>query len=260
MTTIGPSPTQLRFAGRPIDIPGTPESHWREWLSSRTPADLAVTVDRLIVLGAHPDDEVLGVGGIMSTAARAGVAVTVVCMSDGSGSHPGSATVSPERLVMRRHLELDTAATLLGLDRPRWHGLPDGELAAHHEAMCRIVDDYLDACGDESVAVLAVWSGDGHPDHEALGNCAREVCTRRGVPLWMYPIWMWHWATPGDDAVPWDRLRRAPLSPLEVAVKHAAVHAFASQVRPLSDNPADKAILPPHVLAHLTRPTEYVFT
>ena len=74
-----------------------------------------------------------------------------------------------------------------------------------------------------------------------------------------YPVWMWHWAEPGDPRVPWWQARRVLLPDDVRDAKRAAVAAFATQVNPLSDDPADAAILPPHVLARLTRDVEYVF-
>lgn len=73
------------------------------------------------------------------------------------------------------------------------------------------------------------------------------------------PIWLWHWAFPGDSAVPWDRARTFPLTRHRRRAKQAAVAEFATQIVDLSDDPADRAVLPPHVLARLTRDHETVF-
>lgn len=248
------------LAATPVCADGTPESVWQPWLAARAPwSRLDLDVDRLVVLGAHPDDEVLGAGGIMTSAARAGIDVVVVCMSDGSASHPGSPTLTPDQLAGIRHAELDTATDLLDIDRSRWFGLPDGSLCDHHHSMAGIVDAVLDERPHASTALLSVWSGDGHPDHEAVGRCAADVAERRDLPLSMYPIWMWHWASPDDPTIPWDRMQVHHLDPTALAVKHTAIHAFDTQVRPLSADPADGAVLPPHILAHLIRPWEFVF-
>jgi hypothetical protein len=77
--------------------------------------------------------------------------------------------------------------------------------------------------------------------------------------LLSYPVWMWHWARPGDLRVPWSYARRVPLPPEIHQAKQAAVRTFETQIAPLSDDPADAAVLPPPVLARLTRSTEIVF-
>ncbi len=43
----------------------------------------------IVVLAPHPDDESLGCGALLA-AAFAGKGARVVCLTDGSGSHPGS--------------------------------------------------------------------------------------------------------------------------------------------------------------------------
>ena len=248
-----------RFGAVPIKEQGTSEDSWQRWLSGREWPPFETRVDRLIVLAAHPDDEILGAGGIMIAAAAAGIEVVPVCLSDGSGSHPGSPTLSPDELAVRRREELDIATKLLGIGGSRWAGLPDGDLGREHSAMTSFIDDICDESAGVSTGLLTVWENDGHPDHQAVGRCAREVATRHGLELWQYPIWMWHWATPGDEQVPWDRVRRHRLSAGELATKRAAIAAFETQINPLSPDPADQPVLLPHILERLIRTHEYVF-
>ena len=69
-----------------------------------------------------------------------------------------------------------------------------------------------------------------------------------------YPVWMWHWAKPGDQRVPWKRACRIPLPAGVAARKRSAIQAFASQ---LTDRePAAGPILPPGIVAHFTRRQE----
>ena len=81
-----------------VDDPGTPESDWAAWAPAHPPLDLT-RCHEMIVVAPHPDDEVLGVGGLMSTAAAAGIRVSVVAVTDGGGSHPGSPTITSDELM-----------------------------------------------------------------------------------------------------------------------------------------------------------------
>lgn len=248
-----------RFGATPVSDPGVTESQWQQWFSTQTWPLLEVQVERLIVLAAHPDDEVLGAAGMMLAAIAAGIDVVPVCLSDGSGSHPGSATLSPEGLAAVRRRELDAATDVLGLGASRWGGLPDGSLAVQGAAMTRFVESVCDEEPEAITGLLSVWEHDGHPDHEAVGRCAADIAARRGLQVWRYPIWMWHWAIPGDPEIPWDTVHRHRLDDAALAAKRAAVATFETQIHPLSDDPADQVVLPEHVLERLLRADEFVF-
>jgi LmbE family N-acetylglucosaminyl deacetylase len=101
----------------------------------------------------------------------------------------------------------------------------------------------------------ATWRGDGHPDHEAVGRAAAVAARNADAVFIEYPIWMWHWATPEDPAVPWDRGRRVPLTALAAATKAVAVQSFSSQMEPIDENP----VLTPEVVHRLLAVGEVVF-
>lgn len=229
---------------------GTPARAWRE--DPRWDAAKPLTlhgVERLVVVAAHPDDESLGAGGLVATAVRAGVPVSLVVATAGEGSHPDSPTHTPEDLARRRRVEMDAAAAALGVDPA--HGvrlleLPDGGVADHVETLTRAV---VEATGDgRRSVVVAPWRQDGHPDHEAAGVAAAAAARRTGADLWEYPVWFWHWATPA--AAPWDDLGRFVLGAPVVEDKAAAIEAHVSQVRPLSASAGDGEVLPDGLLEH----------
>jgi LmbE family N-acetylglucosaminyl deacetylase len=211
---------------------------------------------RVVVVAPHPDDEVLGVGGLLRLLHAQDVPVVVVAVSDGEASHPGSPTLSPDELRERRAGERLDALERLGVPSTVHRlRLPDGRVAGGEavlEASLRAVLRPEDWC-------LATWMGDGHPDHEAVGRAAAAATSATGARLLEVPIWTWHWARPDDGGVPWERARWVPLPEDVLAAKRAAVEAYTSQIAPLSDDPADAAILPPPILARLLRPFETVF-
>lgn len=265
----------------------TTADRWREALAEHTAPPIALDVGRLVVVAPHPDDEVLGLGATMAArSARSAAALAevlpdsggsegiasdvVVCVSDGAASHPGE--VAPEVMRDRRKAECESGAGELGIDL-RMLGLPDGELdaadidAALHPA--------LDELAPATVAVT--WSGDGHPDHHVCAESVRRwYGAREGVTLLEFPVWMWHWARPGDPHVPWKRLRRVAMAPYESTAaidvlteditadafdhKRRALAAHASQLAPQSDAPDATVILPPAVIERFFLGDEWVFT
>jgi LmbE family N-acetylglucosaminyl deacetylase/SAM-dependent methyltransferase len=210
-----------------------------------------------IILAAHPDDETLGAGGLMSRLHALGAEVRVLLCTAGEASHPGSATTTPEQLAAVRLQEFGGALARL-LPEMEWQylALPDGKLAGHRQRIRDAVQETASGCGRpaERVILVAPYRHDGHPDHEVLGDVAAEVSAAGGYGLLEYPIWYWLWAEPADPA--WQSWLRLPLGPAERQAKAAAMEAHVSQVRALSGLPGDEVLLPPAVLEHFERPFE----
>ncbi|MFI6074374.1 PIG-L deacetylase family protein [Actinoplanes sp. NPDC051343] len=179
----------------------------------------------------------------------------MAAVTDGEASHPGSAAHTPASLAALRRTETTEALSRLRLAGSAVHrlGQPDGGI--DEDEVC----SRLTALLSPGRWCLATWREDGHPDHETVGRAAARACAATAARLLEYPIWMWHWARPGDAAVPWERARCIDLTPAAVAAKAAAIAAFPSQIAPLGPEPADAAILPPNVLDHFTRAFETVF-
>ena len=242
-----------RFSQAPVAEYGTPENTW----SGRT--DFPPLDDggcpALVLVAPHPDDEILGVGGWASALAASGVPVTILSVTDGEASHPGSPTLTPPALAALRRAESDRAAGYLGLPTPTRLGLPDGGVAAHEAQLAELIRPHLAA----GVWCAAPLRNDGHPDHEASYRAAAHAAQDAGALLIEYPIWLWHWSFPGDEAIPWHRARRIDLAPERHQAKVQAAGEFITQVEDLSKHPADRTILPQHVLARLLRDHETVF-
>ena len=245
--------------GGPSVAPGTPEAAWRRWLPEQPWPDLVPDPAwrTVLVCAAHPDDDVLGVGGLMTGLAAAGTRLHLLAATDGEASHPGSAVVTPDELAALRVQETGAALAALGVVPTGTVrlGLPDSGLAGVEEGLTAAVTDA--ARGAD--LILAPWAHDAHPDHEALGRAARAAAGTHGVPLLAFPVWAWQWAVPGDPRLPWERAVRVPLTADQRTAKRAAVDCFATQVRPLGPAPEDAAVLPPEMLASFDRDAEVVF-
>ena len=235
----------------PIDAPGTDERSWAAWpwLNTLPGSGLArlAGVRSAVIVAAHPDDEVLGAGGLMAMLAASRARLRLVAVTDGERSHRGH--VSPAALARRRTRETAAALRALGVRAAEVIrlGLPDGGLAGLEDelaaALAPLVADF-DLC-------LAPWDRDMHPDHEAAGRAARKV---RPGALYCFPVWMWQWASPGDPRVPWDLALRVPLPPRAAGRKRAAITCFASQIEDRGHGLGP--VLSPGVVAHFTRAME----
>ena len=244
-----------RLAARPLTCGGTPTHAWLSPGLDAPYLDLA-TCPELVIAGAHPDDETLGFGATAAQLASAGVRVQIVSASDGGAAYSSSSVLQRYQLERTRRAELHRAARVLGVSAPICLGLPDGEIAEQEERLADLLTEIL-AGKPPGTWCAATWRGDGHPDHEAVGRAAATAAERTGAVLVEYPVWMWHWARPGDDAVPWQRMSALPPDAAATERKRMAAQSFRSQfLPPTVDEPP---VLPPAVLHRLLAVGEVVF-
>ncbi|KPX29436.1 MULTISPECIES: PIG-L deacetylase family protein [Pseudomonas syringae group] len=243
---------------------GTPLAAWNASAKLRElaviTADLLVPPNcRAVIIAPHPDDEVLGCGGLMSQLAQLERKLLVISVTDGTGSHPGSTLLSVERLAEMRPQESAEALHRLQVpaEQLEWArgGFQDGAVADEEDRLVTFLEQHL---GPADV-VFATWSGDGHGDHEAVGRASARACLASGAQLHEFPVWAWHWADPEDPRLPWERARKLLLDPMTLARKRHAAQAFVSQLEGDSGIGLSP-VLPAAVLERLLQPFEVVFT
>lgn len=220
---------------------GSSWQHWLERLRTPVPKDPG---GRLLVLSAHPDDDVIAIGGWL--AGQTTRDVTFVTATDGEGSHPGSLRITREELRQRRPAELVNALRVLGFDEPRVHrlGLTDSGLATQIDELERALGDFV-ATAD---LVLAPYESDGHSDHDALGEVALDLCGSHTL-LWRFPIWTWAWTAPEQQE--WLRqVRRLTVTAEQRQRKRQALAAFETQIDPIGPDSSGDAVIEPALHKH----------
>lgn len=243
---------------------GTPESHWHPWVVEQTsPARLSDLLPEgctdVVVVGAHPDDEALGAGGLIAECHDLGLAIRFVVATDGEASHPSSPTLDPAALAARRRVELAASAHALAPGGSLVTlGLPDGGLAGREADLVAAVVAAVGLRGGHTL-ILAPWRRDGHADHEAAGRAAATAAARTDATLWEYPIWLWHWGSREHLAAPttWHTVR---LGNEARTRKQHAIASHESQLAALSSAPGDEAIITADMVQHFRRPYEVYIT
>lgn len=206
--------------------------------------------ERLVVVSAHPDDESLGVGGLIARAHRAGIGVHLVLLTAGESSHPPAEHCSRHSLATRRLAEMDAAVELLAPGSPVvFLGAPDGGVADVEQEVVAALGEIV---GDgHGTLLVAPWRHDGHPDHDAAGRAAARVAAACEARLAEYPLLMWHRREPAE--APWEQMAVLPLDQATLEIKLAAIRAHASQIRGAAGAPAP---LDGHFLGHFAVPLE----
>jgi LmbE family N-acetylglucosaminyl deacetylase len=129
---------------------------------------------RVLVIAAHPDDELLGCGGTLALHTRAGDAVTAVIACEGESLRYGPGGVGQAEHMRR-------AAHTLGLAESRPLGFPDQRLDTQSlldliVPLERVVRELRPA------VVYCQFGGDANQDHERLFRAAL-VATRPVEPF-----------------------------------------------------------------------------
>lgn len=243
---------------RVIRDAGTPEAAWQQWLPAQaflrpSPATLMREAQRLVVVAPHPDDEILGCGGLLAMHVARGAPLLLVGVTDGEKSHAGVPGADPQTLAAQRAAERLEGARRLGVaaDHVVTLRLPDGALAAHAHRLAAALQSLL----APTDLLVSTWRHDGHPDHDATGLAAARASALVGCRHLEAPVWLWNWARPGDARVPWQRMVCLPLSARAQAAKLDALSAHASQLNPRS--PSLGPVLGDDMRAVATRPHEY---
>jgi len=178
---------------------------------SQIPPDTAETVsaESVLVLAPHPDDEVLGCGGLLARLADAGAAVRVLFLTDGSGA--GEAVDDRAAYAERRRREAAAVADLLGFAGAEHLAVADGTLGEHlDEAVAALRRALLSQRPD---LLLVPSPLEVSRDHRAAFAAAHRLLTA------VRPAGV---ATSGDDSTGDDFTEQGPGGDGPVAVEPLA--------------------------------------
>jgi LmbE family N-acetylglucosaminyl deacetylase len=220
--------------------------------------ELVPSGKRAVIVAPHPDDEILGSGGLLQLLHREKRALLLVSVTNGSSCHGHSSPWNAKRLGIIRSQESAEALGRLGLPHStlKWihGGFPDARVEQHETELRRFLSTYL----QPSDVVFTTWREDGHRDHEAVARATLQACTELGAPCYEMPIWAWRWASPEDASIPWARTRKVLLDHNAQARKRHAIQAFASQLYS-APGPARQPKFTPTLLQRWQQPFELFF-
>lgn len=86
--------------------------------------------NNVLVIAAHPDDEVLGCGGTIARLAREGKEVHIVILANGLTSRADLEKQKCEELLEQHHQRAQQAGSLMGASSVRVLGFPDQKMDA----------------------------------------------------------------------------------------------------------------------------------
>lgn len=171
----------------------------------------------LLVVSAHPDDEVFGAGGLIHTWAGLGRLVTILSVTDGEADLP----VESELALVRRE-ELKAAlrklcATHVPVVRL---GLPDGRVMQHKNRLRNALESLLEP---RSIIIAPEAS---HPDAQAIAQVCVELSRSHGCE---YARYLTRSSSPPPLEDNGCRMAEFPLDMEAQRAKAHALQCFGSQ-------------------------------
>ncbi len=132
---------------------------------------------RTLVFAPHPDDEILGCGGLMTLLVMRGSPVSVIYLTSGEA---GSLDKKPAELAGIREEEARQGLAVLGITDLLFLNNPDGYLEYSRANLNNIVAIIREK---KPELVLAPQGGDDHPDHRVTYQLVIEA-VRRAAGEW----------------------------------------------------------------------------
>lgn len=144
---------------------------------------------KLICILAHPDDESLGMGGILAKYGAEGIKTYLVTATRGERGWFGDERAYPglEALGKIRENELLDAAEVLDIRYVDFLDYIDGDLDLAHpaEAIAKIVG-HLRHVRPDVVVTFGPYGGYGHPDHIAISQFTTAAIVEAANPRSSY--------------------------------------------------------------------------
>ena len=200
--------------------------------------------ERVLVVAAHPDDEVLGCGGAVARHARRGDEVSVLIMAEGVTSRATTRDKAEAAEVAELRAAAREAAKALGVNPPRMLGLPDNRL--DEVALLDVIKPIEDIVSEFAPdTVYTHHAGDLNIDHQTVHRAVLTAC--RPLPgssvtasYTFETLSSTEWGPPdaGETFIP----RRFIDISSTLDIKLAALACYAGEMRPFPHARSTEAV------------------
>jgi len=184
----------------------------------------------ILIVAAHPDDEVLGCGGTIAKHTAAGDDVHILIVAEGATSRDGT---SQEIVSILKECAAE-AALILGAKPPIMLGFPDNRLDSMDRLdVIKAIEGHVDKIGPNTI--YTHHGGDLNIDHrivhEAVITACRPVPGSRVKQVFSFEtVSSTEWATPsiGQEFSPNHFVRISA----QMETKFHAIEAYKTEMRP----------------------------
>jgi LmbE family N-acetylglucosaminyl deacetylase len=184
--------------------------------------------NQVVIVAPHPDDEVIGCGGLIARLVAAGHTPHVVFMTGGEGSHKGCCDTDAPTIISARRALTRKSLSLLGLPEDHIHELnfPDGQISEAHPEMTSLKKLLAQLHPD---CVFVPHWGEGWPDHVRTAQIVQQQLSAE-VHLYEYCVWMWYYNV--WRHLDWNNAFRLKMTEEEYTKKMRAMDAYILPLAP----------------------------
>jgi LmbE family N-acetylglucosaminyl deacetylase len=201
--------------------------------------------DRVLVVAAHPDDEVLGCGGTLARHAAAGDTVDILILAEGATSRDAARNAAARDGEMSALRDAAKAcAAIIGTGAPAFGGLPDNRLdGVDLLDIVKLVEDAVARVSPN--VVYTHHAGDLNVDHQRVNAAVMTACrplpgsALRAVYAYETPS-STEWA---GDGLPAFRPTRFVDIAATLDLKMKALDAYAAEMRPFPHPRSAEAVM-----------------
>lgn len=131
-------------------------------------------MEKILVIAAHPDDEVLGMGGTIAKYSSRGDEVAVLIVTDGSTSQYRD-NPSLQRIIDAKKIETSNSAAILGIKHVFYGGLRDMLLdVTPHIEINKVIENTINDF--QPTIVFTHFIGDVNKDHQKVYESTLVAC------------------------------------------------------------------------------------
>ena len=181
---------------------------------------------RVLIVAPHPDDEVIGCGGLISRMVATRCTPHIVILTGGDGSHRDCCSIPASEIVKARRELTRKSLSILGVPSEFVHELDfmDGSVSSNNSRQIERLKTIM-ADVKPDVVFVPHW-GEGWNDHVRTAEIVKTLVAP-DVALVEYCVWMWYYNV--WRGLDWKNAFRVDLTPEEHALKLRAIEAY---VRP----------------------------
>jgi LmbE family N-acetylglucosaminyl deacetylase len=134
----------------------------------------------ILFVYAHPDDEVMSVGGISKLLSNTSANTTLLCLTKGE-DYTG---VPSEKIKLIRSEELKKSVKVLGIKNLIHTDLGDGKLIENRNEAENSIRSTIAKLQPDLVITFDLSGFYGHPDHMTVVELTTKVCKDQNIKLW----------------------------------------------------------------------------